>query len=727
MTGLDSAAARRAGSLVLGTDRLRAVVLGALLALTVAGSAAGLFVVDPTIRIGPGMLPGDLLRLAHVLALIGGLGYAAFRYASKHNGFVDELALLLFLTCGVNLIVQLTGGARSYWQGLYLVLGGLASVAFPKRLVVAMVATVLALEAGNWWVHPDSTLVDLLRLAFLFLVAVLGYNYMERAERERAEWAEDRLLRLNAGLRQLADDGEEPERESVSPLSEAGRRAGRAEQLERLDHRLGPLLALAEKATGAQAATLLQVAENETSFWVRLSSRGESARDRGRFPLRGHFLAEVLRAERAVALTKLRQGVRVPWRDGEVHPSSVLAVPIRQWKEPPWILVLEHDKPDFFDEGRRAMAQSVADQMSELQSIFRQQTRQYVEELELKSLLKASERLSSLARLADLIENVVDYAREVAHFDTCAVCLREEGRESFVVAVAEGYRQALLGRRFPLESPTWAGWVLRSREEPLAIRIERRSGMPILDPKERPTTGASFLAVPLRAQKEVTGALFLTRKGDAFTPRELRLLRIYSNQAAAAIENAIVYERLENLAATDALTRLFNRRYFDGALARELARADRASSSLALLLLDIDHFKRFNDTYGHAMGDVVLKKVAATLARALRKADVLARYGGEEFVVLLPQVSERGALDSAERIRLSVERAQIHPGGPRKRVTVSVGLALFPKDAASGAELLKAADKALYEAKAAGRNRVVVYHASTDPEEPPLEAALSQP
>ena len=105
--------------------------------------------------------------------------------------------------------------------------------------------------------------------------------------------------------------------------------------------------------------------------------------------------------------------------------------------------------------------------------------------------------------------------------------------------------------------------------------------MPILDPKERPTTGTNFLAVPLRVQQRVCGALLLTRSGDAFTARELRLLRIYCNQAAVAMENAIVYERVENLAATDALTGLFNRRYLDGALERELARANRSDSSLA--------------------------------------------------------------------------------------------------------------------------------------------------
>jgi len=309
------------------------------------------------------------------------------------------------------------------------------------------------------------------------------------------------------------------------------------------------------------------------------------------------------------------------------------------------------------------------------------------------------------------LRHMVDYAREVGRFDTCSVCLMSDGNEEFSVVVAEGYRKEILGKTFPLEAPTWAGWVLRAREEPLAIRMERRSGMPILDPREQATTGAGFLAMPLRAHKRVCGALFLTRDVEVFTARELRLLRIYCNQAAVAIENAIVYERVESLAATDGLTGLFNRRYLDGALERELARADRNSSSLALLLLDIDHFKSFNDTYGHAMGDLVLKKVATTLQRCLRQADVLARFGGEEFVVLLPQVGERGAVESAERIRVALERSGIHPGGPRKQLTVSIGLAMLRDHADSSEALLRAADEALYRAKDAGRNRVVVAQA----------------
>jgi len=146
------------------------------------------------------------------------------------------------------------------------------------------------------------------------------------------------------------------------------------------------------------------------------------------------------------------------------------------------------------------------------------------------------------------------------------------------------------------------------------------------------------------------------------------------------------------MAATDSLTGLFNRRYFDGALEREIARIDRRQGTLALILLDIDHFKDLNDTHGHAMGDVALKKVAELVGRQLRRGDVLARFGGEEFVALLPEVTPAGAQEFAERIRKTVAAAAIHPGGPRERVTVSVGWALYPNDTSDGGRLVELAE-----------------------------------
>ncbi len=165
---------------------------------------------------------------------------------------------------------------------------------------------------------------------------------------------------------------------------------------------------------------------------------------------------------------------------------------------------------------------------------------------------------------------------------------------------------------------------------------------------------------------------------------------------------------LLRLSATDALTQLANRRRFDSVLDEEIRRARRSGSPLAVLLADIDHFKRINDSYGHPFGDECLRQVAAVLmAHCQRAGDLAARYGGEEFVVLLPASDQRQAVVLAERIRQDIERLQLRHGDLPVALTISLGVATLGSTCASAEALLAAADAALYAAKHAGRNRVV--------------------
>jgi two-component system cell cycle response regulator len=166
-------------------------------------------------------------------------------------------------------------------------------------------------------------------------------------------------------------------------------------------------------------------------------------------------------------------------------------------------------------------------------------------------------------------------------------------------------------------------------------------------------------------------------------------------------------ELLLELSNTDHLTGLFNRRYLMDALDKELQRCVRKDGCLSLIILDIDHFKRVNDTHGHLQGDVVLQKVALSLQKELRSYDIAARYGGEEFVAVLPDANPKEALFVAERIRLSIQGTKFSGALTSLSITVSLGVATFPvRDCATVDEFLKLADDALYQAKAKGRNRV---------------------
>jgi diguanylate cyclase (GGDEF)-like protein len=196
------------------------------------------------------------------------------------------------------------------------------------------------------------------------------------------------------------------------------------------------------------------------------------------------------------------------------------------------------------------------------------------------------------------------------------------------------------------------------------------------------------------------------------TPRELssvemERLGVLGNQSSLCLQNALLHGELERLSVTDRLTELYNHGYFLQRLEEEINRSDRFSHCMSLIMLDIDDFKEFNDSYGHPRGDDVLRSVSATIRGNLREMDIAARYGGEEFVVVLPETDSSGACAVAERIRSGIGGVDEVPDGyGAHRRTVSIGVATFPQDGRSARELLEAADAAMYVAKRAGKNRV---------------------
>ncbi|MDY6990144.1 MAG: diguanylate cyclase, partial [Thermodesulfobacteriota bacterium] len=169
-------------------------------------------------------------------------------------------------------------------------------------------------------------------------------------------------------------------------------------------------------------------------------------------------------------------------------------------------------------------------------------------------------------------------------------------------------------------------------------------------------------------------------------------------------------QQLQELANRDGLTQLFNHRYFHEQLSKDFLRARRYHESLSCILLDIDYFKRFNDTHGHQTGDVVLKTLGLLIQDSIRDSDFAARYGGEEFALVLYHSDGPAALDVADRLRQAVEQCEVRDGDKVLHVTISVGVATFPNEAIEDSKtLIECADKALYRAKDSGRNRVEVY------------------
>lgn len=220
-----------------------------------------------------------------------------------------------------------------------------------------------------------------------------------------------------------------------------------------------------------------------------------------------------------------------------------------------------------------------------------------------------------------------------------------------------------------------------------------------------------LLAAPLLRTGSVVGLLVLidpSRSGALLGNDPADRLLGVAAQAEVAVENVMAYREAQRLAITDPLTGLWNYRYLSMSLGREIERASRFRRPLAVLMLDVDLFKKVNDTYGHARGDAVLRELAHRLAEQVREVDVLARYGGEEFTVVLPETDRGGAEKLARRILEAVRNLPFSDGGPPLQVTVSIGVAIYPQHGQSPAVLLRAADEALYLAKAQGRDQVAI-------------------
>jgi len=249
-------------------------------------------------------------------------------------------------------------------------------------------------------------------------------------------------------------------------------------------------------------------------------------------------------------------------------------------------------------------------------------------------------------------------------------------------------------------------WKVAKQTDPVSVvDVRGRDDYEPLSPNTR-----SVLLLPMVAHGKTNGIILAESpyKGD-FSERDNELISIVARSASMALENAMLHKKMQELTITDELTGIYNYRYFARKLKEELRRAARYNLPLSMIMLDIDWFKKFNDTYGHEVGNIVLKGITSVVKKCIRDVDIFARYGGEEFVIILPNTSQDEVSTIGERIREQIEAATFGGGNiPDLKVTVSVGVSSFPENNRPYDELLSIVDKALYRAKGSGKNNVCV-------------------
>jgi diguanylate cyclase (GGDEF)-like protein len=274
-------------------------------------------------------------------------------------------------------------------------------------------------------------------------------------------------------------------------------------------------------------------------------------------------------------------------------------------------------------------------------------------------------------------------------FDTGAIIFAEKDPGDTAYIIMDGKLAVIKG---DFSAPI----ILGCREKEQSI-----GEMALLDGSPRSASVVVLEPVELMEISRETFQILLHESPD-FTESILRLLSARLREASQAVESATIEK------AQDPLTGLYNRRYMEIMLSHELQRADRAGYPVSIIMMDIDHFKKLNDTYGHPAGDQVLRSLAALMKSQVRRADVACRYGGEEFLIILPETSLEVAAERADTLRFSFSKLIIEHGGQTMQANLSLGVAAFPTHAQIPPQLIQVADTALYAAKTGGRNRVVV-------------------
>ncbi len=329
---------------------------------------------------------------------------------------------------------------------------------------------------------------------------------------------------------------------------------------------------------------------------------------------------------------------------------------------------------------------------------------------ELSVLYEVAKSLGANLDLNEILGLILSETKRVVNYHTGVIYLWEEAEQILMpTAIRSPFSEQLKNIYYPLGEGL-IGHVAESGQPEIVYDSKKDRdlrSMPGINQFLR-----SLLVIPLSMDQKLIGIVALGKKEpNAFGPKQMKILSSLGGQAAVAMANAMLYKKIEKLAITDGLTKVYNHRQFYKKIEEEAERSKRYGTTCSLVMLDLDFFKKFNDQYGHRAGDTALCNVAQVLNASTRTIDVVSRYGGEEFAIILPETDSTGAKLVAERIRRAVQDTSfpVTEDQPPVHVTVSVGIATCPQDASDVNELVEYADKALYYSKETGKNKVSVW------------------
>ena len=630
------------------------------------------------------------------------------------------------LTIGAAVAIQATGGLTGVaTPAAFLAVGGGSLVAGHRRALpwaaVAIVAVLLPVWLGLAAVTPIASQIGFV-LALLACAIVPGHALTaERGAHDRTRSQLRTLEDEAGGLRHETGQALPHMRGSSYSAQELDRdvRAIARELQEDMERACSVLVA----ATGVATASVYRPGDERSGGLISVAAAGETSDLVPSVDVREGIFGAAFKAGTPVCLKgSLERDPRLAHRIDATNVVAVLAIPMVDGERPFGVVVLDATDEATLDERARRVAGSIADFMARLVARAVDLTVVRGGMREKDAFYEACREVSRHVRIDAITGAVVRSAGEFVPMDACALALCDDAGEQMRVVGSTGFDPA------PPEAP----FFITPSEGLLAHSVRHRTAIkrndaansgraPVLFGSANGPTAdlASLLVLPIVAPGSANlgplGALVVARRSGAdFDREDAERLQVLLHQVGAAISNGRLFAEHETRGVTDSMTGLPNHRHFQDVLATKLASSQRTRLKTSLLLLDIDKFKLVNDTYGHPMGDEVIKRLASLMSEFGREGtDLAARYGGEEFCLVLEDTDAEGAKVVADRIREAFKReAFVYREGNRPvsfRCSVSIGIASFPKDAANKQELIDRADQALYSSKERGRDRATCW------------------